>query len=193
MYRKVAENGSGTGFACFLHNKCYTEIDLVVGGEPPPLFVLWDAKRAGERRFEYMAEVKNVADIVEKWTRVTPNRRADFERGVAAPRRSWEQSTSAAESRYNEGVQTAITEGRFGRGVTAAGDSKWKRKVSTVGVQRWGPGVQAAAQDYQKGFAPYQAAIESVSLPPRYPAGDPRNFDRVRAIGEALHAKKVSG
>lgn len=140
-----------------------------------------------------MAEIRSLSEIAEKWARVTPSRSRDFEAGVKKPRRSWEQETAAAEERYGEGVQKAISEGRFGKGVADAGDAKWKRKVEDVGVQRWGPGVRAGAQDMQKGFARSHAVIEGVQLPPRFPAGDPRNFDRVRAIGEALHEAKIGG
>lgn len=140
-----------------------------------------------------MAEIKSLSRVVEKWTRVTPARAQDYQAGVASPRRDWQQATSAAQDRWSEGVQGAIQRGAFGSGVDAAGTQKWSRKTQEVGTQRWGPGVRAAAQDYQKGFEPFRQVIEATALPPRFPAGDPRNFDRVRAIGEALHRAKTGG
>ncbi|GAI12711.1 unnamed protein product, partial [marine sediment metagenome] len=73
-----------------------------------------------------------------------------------------------------------------------AGDEKWSRKASTRGVANWGPGVSEAAGDYAAGFAPYQAAIAATVLPPRYARRDPRNLARVKAIVDALIAKKES-
>ncbi|KKM97798.1 hypothetical protein LCGC14_1164310, partial [marine sediment metagenome] len=42
------------------------------------------------------------------------------------------------------------------------------------------------------GFTPYQAAISAVVLPPRYARRDPRNLARVKAVVDALIAKKLS-
>ncbi|KKL20737.1 hypothetical protein LCGC14_2452450, partial [marine sediment metagenome] len=54
------------------------------------------------------------------------------------------------------------------------------------------PGVTVAHGDYAAGFAPYQAAIAAVVLPPRYARRDPRNLARVKAVVDALIAKKLS-
>lgn len=140
-----------------------------------------------------MAEIRSIDKIVSKWTRVTPGRQQDFQDGVASPRRDWGSETAAAEPRYVEAVTAAASEGRYGRGVTAVGTQKWKRKVTEVGVQRWGPGVRAGAQDYQTGFRPYAETIAATDPGPKFPAGDPRNIDRVRVLAQALHAKKVGG
>jgi hypothetical protein len=91
------------------------------------------------------------------------------------------------------GVQEALADGRFERGVQNAGDEKWKRKAAQVGSQRFGPGVAAAKDDYARGFGPFASIIEGVTLPPRGPAGDPRNYENVKLIGEALHDAKVKG
>lgn len=140
-----------------------------------------------------MAEIRSTSKIVEKWARVTRARQQDFQEGVRAPRRDWADATAAAESTYEQGVQEAIARKSFGRGVSDAGTAKWKRKIEAVGVQRWAPGVAAAVEDFDRGFGPYAETIAATQLPPRFPAGDPRNFERVRVLGEALHAKKVGG
>ncbi len=138
-----------------------------------------------------MPAIKSAKEISDKWARVTPARSPDYEAGVKSPKKDWGTETAAAESRYGEGVTAAIAEGRFGKGVVKAGTAKWKRKAVEVGVGRWGPGVRAAAPDYQAGFAPYRDVIEATTLPERFPKGDPRNIDRVAAIAAALHAAKV--
>ena len=137
-----------------------------------------------------MAQIKSIDAIAAKWASVTPMRTADYAAGIAAPRRPWAASTQAAEAAWGDGVQRAVQQHSFSSGVARAGDEKWFRKASTLGVARWGPGVSEAEGEYRAGFAPYQAAIAAVVLPPRYAKRDPRNMARVQAIVDALIAKK---
>lgn len=137
-----------------------------------------------------MAAIKPIELIAKKWASVTPMRSADYAEGIRNPRRPWAASTRAAESSWGDGVQRAVQRKSFSKGVAAAGDEKWQRKASTLGVARWGPGVAEAEGDYSKGFAPYQAAIASTVLPPRYARRDPRNMARVTAIVNAMIAVK---
>lgn len=139
-----------------------------------------------------MPVIKSAADIAAKWARVTPERAKDYEEGVRAPKKDWATQTTAAEAAQAEGVRAALERGAFAKGVTKAGTGKWQRKAVEVGTHRWGPGVRAATADFSKGFAPYRDVIERVTLPTRYPKGDPRNIERVAAIAAALHAAKVT-
>ena len=139
-----------------------------------------------------MAFIRSVDQIASKWAEVTPMRTADYAAGIANPRRSWSAATKAAEKAYEEGVTKSIARKAFGKGVGKAGDEKWSRKASTRGVANWGPGVAEAKGDYAAGFGPYQAAIAATVLPPRYARRDPRNLQRVKAIVDALVAKKES-
>lgn len=139
-----------------------------------------------------MVAIRSTREIAEKWASVTPTRTAFYEAGVRAPKKDWARTTAAAEDVYKQAVIKAANEGRFGKGVQAAGTEKWQRKSIDVGAGRWGPGVSIAAPDYESGFAPFRDAIEKITLKPRFPKGDPRNFDRVRQIGDALHALKLS-
>jgi hypothetical protein len=115
-----------------------------------------------------------------------------YEQGVRNPRQSWSQATQAAAANQAAGVQKAITEGRFQKGVQKAGDAKWTDGVINKGVVRFSQGVQAGQGSYETGVTPYLQTIESTTLPPRYPKGDPRNLERVKAITTALSKKKAS-
>lgn len=139
-----------------------------------------------------MPAIKSIGDIAEKWARVTPARSEDYKSGIESPKKDWEERTKAAEGAYKAGVTKAAAEGRFGRGVDRAGTEKWKARSLAVGVDRWGPGVSIAGPAYEKGFGPYRDVIERTTLPPRGPKGDPRNYERVKAIGEALHKAKLA-
>lgn len=134
-----------------------------------------------------MVKVKSSADTTEKWKRRVGQAGPDYTAGVSDASVDWEGPTKAAESNYEEGVSQGIADKRFGKGVADAGNEKWRRKTITVGPGRWTAGVGAAGPDYDKGMQPVLSAIGAASLPPRYPAGDPRNLDRVRAMNEAVH------
>jgi len=138
-----------------------------------------------------MAEIKRLDSIREKWARVTPGRTEDYQLGIANPKRDWETEAKAATDRYKEGVDKAHAKGMYGKGVDKAGTKKWQDRSLKKGPGRFAEGVYIAAPDYEKGFAPFHAAIERVTLPPKFPKGDPRNYERVRVIGTALHEEKV--
>lgn len=139
-----------------------------------------------------MAEIKSLSAIKDKWARVTPGRSEDYKIGVQNPRRSWEEGAAGQEDAWREGVTQAATQGSFARGVRAAGEQKWKSRTLKKGPSRFAEGVITGAPDYETGFAPYREVIAGVTLPARYPKGDPRNIERVRAIATALRESKVS-
>lgn len=138
-----------------------------------------------------MPAVKPVSVASDKWVKRAAQAGPDYARGVASPRTPWAEATAASADAQAAGAQQAITNGSFEKGVQKAGNAKWQRKASGVGAQRFGPGVAAAKSDYEGGFAPYAAVIQGVTLPPRGPKGDPRNYSRVQAIGDALHTAKT--
>jgi len=140
-----------------------------------------------------MPKIRSITDIANKWGTVTPQRTQYFQQGVERPLNDWEENTLAGENAYKQGVQQAANEGRFGRGVSKVGTEKWKKKATTVGVQRWAPGVQVAQDEYAKGFGPMAEVIESTDLPPRYPRGDPRNMERSAAMARALAQARIQG
>ncbi len=129
-----------------------------------------------------------IEQIAEKWARVTPTRAEDFEQGVRNPRRSWSTNTKAAAGAFVSGIQAAIAEKRFERGVDRTGDSGWQEPTISKGVQRWGPGVQLAQSKFAQRFAKFASALAAVNLPPRFARRDPRNLDRVKAVVDAMVA-----
>ena len=139
-----------------------------------------------------MPVIKPLSQSSDKWVRRAGEAATDYARGVAAPRTPWAEATEAAADAQAAGVQQAIAENRFQNGVQRAGNAKWQRKATTLGAQRFGPGVAAAKSDYEAGFGPYVAVIQGITLPPRGPKGDPRNYERTKLIGDALHAAKIA-
>ena len=140
-----------------------------------------------------MAEIRNLQKIGEKWARVTPLRAEDFRLGVESPRRDWANQAIAGKENWKAGITAAAANDSFAKGVSKAGSGRWKEKTLSKGPGRFSEGVMGAAGDFQKGFQPYADVIAGLQLPARFPKGDPRNVERVRAISTALRAKKLAG
>ena len=138
-----------------------------------------------------MAEIRPIDVIAEKWSRVTPQRRVDYEYGINNPRRDWAEAAAAADETWKAGVAAASAAGRFGKGVKKVGTSKWKDRAARKGPSRFAEGVIIGRPDFQKGFSPFAETIKATTLPERFPKGDPRNIERVATIAGALHAKRL--
>ena len=140
-----------------------------------------------------MAEIRSAEEQASKWANVTPGRSAEYQKGVQAPKRDWGTATKAALEAYKAGLTASVAKGSWLKGVTRAGTGKWQANSVSKGVQRWGPGVQLAQDDYQRAIGPYNEAIRRTTLPPRFARRDPRNLERVRVIVEALVKTKEIG
>ena len=139
-----------------------------------------------------MAEIKPLAAIRDKWTRVTPGRTEDYKLGIQNPKRDWAAETLAAKDNWKAGIDAAAAADLFGKGIEKAGTKKWQDKALKKGPGRFSEGVYIAGPDYESGFKPYRDAIAAVDLGPKYPKRDPRNLDRVKRVVDALIAEKVA-
>ena len=133
-----------------------------------------------------MVKTKGVDAATEKWQRKVGQASEDYKFGVENPRKDWESETKKAAPIYKEAVIKAANEGRFEKGVSGKG-TKWATNAATKGVERWPSGVAGATDDYRNGMSKVITAIEGVTLPPRRPAGDPANLQRVAAVNKAVH------
>lgn len=128
----------------------------------------------------------------QRWVDHASRATDDYVTGVQNPRVDWAQATAAAEQTYNQGVQDAISKGRFGKGVKRAGSASQIAGAVGKGSQRFASGVSDAQAKYASRVQPFLDVISNTTLPPRGPKGDPRNLDRVKAITTALRNKKLS-
>ena len=140
-----------------------------------------------------MALIRSIEVIASKWQTVTPQRAGIYKSNVEAPLRDWEKETLAAKDRRNEGLRAAIADGRIDRGIKRVGLEGWRKPTVTKGPSRWAEGVALAEPEYRAGFAPYRDVIERTDPGPRFAKGDPRNWDRSKRIGMALHNKRIKG
>jgi len=139
-----------------------------------------------------MAEIRDMGKISTKWKTVTGGAAQQYQDGVQNPKKDWEKETAAGERNYEAGVTAAIGRKAFGKGVKSAGTEGWQSGAITKGVTRFPQGVAASGDAYEVGFTPYHSVIKSLVLPPRGPKGSEGNYDRVKKVGQALHAKKTS-
>ena len=131
-------------------------------------------------------------DVVKKWVEETPRRSTYYEKETPKAAELWEGNTILAASTYKTAIQATDIDARFKGGVKKAGAAKFKRKVIDVGIARFGPGVTAAKTDYDSGVDPYLAELATVDVRARGPRGDVGNLDRVKAIMDALHKKRLA-
>jgi len=136
--------------------------------------------------------VKTIQKTVDKWVTEAPKRLPYYELEAPAAADYWFEKATAAEKTYRAGVTAPAVERRFVGGIRRVGAAKFKRKVTAVGVARFGPGIEAAKEDYNVGFTPFIDELARIEVPERQPRGDPRNLDRVKAIFEALHKKRLA-
>jgi len=138
-------------------------------------------------------QTKDINSIASKWSTRAQAAGPDYTAGVKSTQKDWAQLTAAAADSWGAGVSQAVSDGRFAKGVTAAGTPRWQNAAATKGAQRYPQGVAGAQPNYANGFAPYLTTIQNLTLPPRSPRGSPNNIQRVSVITAALHAKKVGG
>ena len=137
-----------------------------------------------------MAAIKSIEQSSSKWVRRASVATPDYQAGVENPRAPWAASALIGENNYKSGVIAAANRGAYGQGVKSAGDEKWKSRTLKKGPGRYAEGVAIGQDDWQKGFAPYQAVISSLNLPTRGARGSAANLQRVAAVAGALRALK---
>lgn len=137
-----------------------------------------------------MIPMKSMEKIGKKWIDRAAVSGDDYIDGIENPKKDWEKETLASEDNYKVAIVESIARKARPTGVKKAGTKKWQDKaVAKAG--RWAPGISEAEEDYKTGYAPYRDVVSKVDLPARYPAGDPRNYKRVEAVGKAQHDLKI--
>lgn len=134
--------------------------------------------------------VPSATDATAKWSNNTPNAGQFYKKGVEGAGGRWQQGVDDADQAYQAGVNQAIANDLYSKGV-AGKSSKYVQKSSTVGVTRFGPGVQAATGDFQAGIGKVLSIIGAINLPPR--AGTGNNMARSQIVADTLHAAKLAG
>ncbi len=136
-------------------------------------------------------KVKSIEDTTKRWVEETPKRATYYERYTPAAAEDWEKNAVAAAPIFKTAVQAADIDKRFAGGIKRVGAAKFKRKVTSVGVARFGPGITAAEDDYRSGMSWVIEELSKIEVPERKPRGDPSNYERVKKIGDHLHKERL--
>lgn len=123
-------------------------------------------------------QVRPIQESQDKFRARAQNAREDYKRGVSGAGQRWLEGAAASQEAWRAGTQEAITQGRFERGVRAAGATKYQERASTLGPERFATGVVAGAPDWGKNFAPYQQALAAHVQAPRGMRGSDQNAQR---------------
>lgn len=135
--------------------------------------------------------IKDTAALGKKFATRAQAAAPDYKTGVEASGQDWLTNTERSGDNYAAGVQQAITDNRFQKGVQGAGAQKFVQRASTLGSQRFPQGVANAEGDWTRGVSPYLDVLKSMELPPRRPKGDPGNQARAQAVAMKLRAVKI--
>ena len=134
---------------------------------------------------------KSLQDASANWTSVTPGRADVYERNAIAAVSRLVQNTIAGIPNFQSAVAGAAVANRIRTNVAGRGARRYPAKIAAVGRARFGEGVRAAGPEYEAGFGPMLRVIQGVELPPKGPRGADVNYNRVRAVGDALHRARM--
>jgi hypothetical protein len=137
-------------------------------------------------------KVKDIGASTTKWNENASRAGAEYGANAEAAADTWAGNTARAADTFGQAITAANIKERFRRGVVKAGAAKYARKIRDVAVNRFGPGISAAIDDYKTGAEPYFSTLSALTLSSRKPRGDPANYNRVMEVGKALNAKRLA-
>jgi hypothetical protein len=137
-----------------------------------------------------MVDVANLSDSADKFERRAGQAGQDYEAGVSSVSDSeQQQATLDAADSWETGVQNAIQNGTFSSGVQNPTQS-WQQAALETGSSRFTQSASQAGDQWSNGFQSFADTLESLNLQPRGPRGSEANFQRSRAVGEALNNQR---
>jgi hypothetical protein len=138
-------------------------------------------------------KITPIATVIQNWVNGAAAATAKYIEGIRNPRTLWRSATLAAVATWEAGIQQAISNNLFHKGVSNTTDIDWGSAAETKGAPRYAPGVRAGVTKYQEAFEPYHKALSSLQLPPRGPRNSESNYERVRLIGDTLAKIRIAG
>lgn len=141
---------------------------------------------------KYIPKTIGVDRTVDKWLARARVAGDDYAKGVAAPKRPWAASAAAAADTFFSAVSSPNTKTLFLRGIRRAGDARWAEMAAKKGVGRFAEGVELSQAYFRSQMGDVISQIEAVKLKARGPRGSAKNYDRVKQIGDKLHAWRLA-
>lgn len=113
-----------------------------------------------------------------------------YQAGVEGKGSEWQRGASAASGNYTAGIQRALAENAFEKGVSRAGASRYDDGVRTKGINNWPTGMQLAEDRYIEGIQPFQGLWDAALPTARGPKGSPANLKRMTENVQRFQAAK---
>jgi hypothetical protein len=123
-------------------------------------------------------QVRPINEAQEKFKARAAGAREDYKRGEQGAGQRWLDGAANSGEAWRAGTQEAITQGRFERGVRAAGATKYQERAAAVGPERFASGVAIGAPEWGRNFAPFQQALAAHTPAARGPRGSDQNAQR---------------
>jgi hypothetical protein len=136
-------------------------------------------------------DVRPVAESQQKFAQRAAAAAPDYQKGVSNAGGKWQAGVNASEDAWAAGTQDAINNRRYGAGARKAGPSKYQDRASKLGPDRFRTGVNEGAPEWGKNFQPFASDLASFDAGPKGMRGSEQNFQRSRAVGQRLRAKKL--
>jgi len=137
-----------------------------------------------------MVEVSDLSSSADKFERRAGSAGQDYEQGVSEVSDSeQQQATLDSADAWEQGIQDAISNGTFESGVQSPNKS-WQQASLETGSTRFTQGASQAGDTWQSAFSEFADVLSGLNLQPRGARGSEANFQRSRAVGEALHNER---
>jgi len=136
-------------------------------------------------------KVKDPTASGQKYVTNAGNAVNAYKAGVQSPKQSQSAAAIAAAPNWQQAVQSPTALAAFKSGLSRAGDAAWQSGALNKGAARYPQGVQLAQQKWVANVTPYLQAIAGLNLPAKGIRGSAQNYQRVQAVGQALHNLKA--
>lgn len=137
-------------------------------------------------------KVKDPTASGQKYVTNAGNAVNAYKAGVQSPKQSQSQAAIAAAPTWQQAVTSPAAAAAFKSGLTRSGDQGWQNGALNKGAARYPQGVQLAQQKWVSNVTPYLNVIAGLNLPAKGIRGSAQNYQRVQAVGQALHNLRVS-
>lgn len=137
--------------------------------------------------------MRTASQSARRWSEGAAASTGRYVEGAQQTTKDQSAAAIAAKPLYQQGIQEALAQGRYEKGLQKSGKSGWLRGINEKGAANYGTGVtaQSAESAYVQNSGKYDAARDAAKGTPRQAKGSPANLQRVAAVVNALRAVKV--
>lgn len=135
--------------------------------------------------------MKTAAQSGEKYVTRAGAASQDYVTGARDTTKDQSAAAIAAKGIYASQIQASIARGSYEKGLQKSGKAGWLKGVEEKGGDRYAGGVASGVGKYVTESGRYDGARNAASSMPRGAKGSEINFNRSKAVGQALNKLKV--